>query len=158
MNKFFVVTKGEVKYPTWSPEGLYLKSVHGDIEYPVVGDLSKSMSCKIGQKVEENIDFEVIKREMATGRSDQKGAFLCDKGEIAGGMIKDEEWLTSIIGESKEYPTKSLKPVQVAESVKSKKYLEEIYWRKIEKDYYEVMDELHSPYQIVNWFRMKLKQ
>lgn len=163
MNKFFTVTKGKVKYPTWCPQGITLKEVSGNREYPVEDFLGEIFLNKIGQKVEENIDFEVIQRKMENGSSSCRTALLCDKGEIAGGALKRGKWYITVMeedekGKQKEYLAESLIPVQHAQSVESPQYIDNIKWRNIQKDFSKSSKTLKTAEQITEFFRNKLKQ
>ena len=162
MSKFFIVNQGKVKYPTWCPQGLTLEEVDGNRSFPVDRFLGDTLINKIGKKVEENIDFEVIKRTLGTGSSYDRTALLCDKGEIAGGGIKRGKWHITLMeedskGKQKEYLAIDLTPVQHAQRVESNTYLENIKWRKIKDDFHQVSDELKTSAQITDWFRNKLK-
>lgn len=158
MNKLFTVTKGKVKYPTWCPQGLTLKEVNGNREYPVDNYLGEILLNKIGKKVEENIDFEVIQRRMSNGSSSCRTALLCDKGEIAGGDLKGNKWYTTVMeedekGKQKRYPSDELTPIQHAQRVETRSYLENVKWRNIQKEFSKVSKRLKTTEQIVDWFR-----
>ncbi len=157
MNNFFIVVQEKVKYPTWCESGLVLKSENGILEYPVDNFLGRKLINQVGCIVEENIDFEVIEVGMDK-------AYLCDKGEISGGELKEDgEWYTSLLeedenGNQKEYKRKDLKPIQFARCVESPQYLENIKWRKILDDLRKEMPELKSHTEITYWFRSKIKK
>ena len=126
MSKFFTIIKDKVKYPTWCPHGFMLKEIDGNREYPVDKFLGESLLNKISQVVEENIDFEVIQRDM-------NRAILCNKGEVAGGDSKSDGCYYTMIeedknGKQKRYHSRELTPIQFAEKVKSEEYLEDVKW------------------------------
>lgn len=155
-NKLFKVIKEDVKYPTWCPQGIVLKEMDGKRVYPVERFLGDILKKKIGQLVEENIDFEVIQREISSRQNDRQ-AMLCDKGEIAGGGVRADGWYYSMIGdEEKEYPAKSLIPVQHAQRLETPAYIQNAKWRKIEYDFDMVSGRLLTTEEIVGWFRRQI--
>lgn len=161
MGKFFKVVQEKVKYPTWCPHGLILKEMDGNRKYPVDKYLGDILISKIGQEVEENIDFEVVQRVMENGSTSAgKTAMLCDEGEIAGGRIDHEsgDWYLSMIGGDKEYRSKSLYPIQHAQRVVSHKYLEDIKWRKIRAEFEKKFTHIDIPKAICEWFRNKFEE
>jgi hypothetical protein len=160
MNKLFKLIQGEVKYPTWCPRGFVLKEVGGDREYPVDQHLGNILFNKVGQELEENIDFEVIHRVMENDRSSDRKALICNQGEIAGGGVIDGEWHLTMIekgedGKQKKFKAKDLTPVQFAQLVESPKYLKDIQWRKVEKEFSKVITGLSDDNRkrVVDWFK-----
>lgn len=164
MSKLFIVNQGKVKYPTWCPSGIILKEVDGKREYPVVDMLlEKVLLNKIGKRVEENIDFEVIQRKIGNGNSSCRTALLCDKGEIAGGELRRGKWYITVMeedktGKQREYLAEDLIPIQHAQRVESNVYIENIKWRKIKDDFHQASDGLKTSEQITDWFRNKLSE
>jgi hypothetical protein len=164
MNKLFILVKEKVKYPTWCPRGLVLKEVDGEREYPVDQHLGDILFNKIGKEVEENIDFEVIPRVLASSHSSDRTALLCDKGEVAGGKRENDGWYLTMIeksddGKQKKFHVKDLAVIQFAQRVESPQYLDDIKWRKIEKEFAKVITGLSDDNRkrVVDWFRKTLQ-
>ena len=164
MGKFFKVVKEKVKFPTYCPQGLVLKEVDGDRKFPVEEYLGDNLINKIGEEVEENIDFEVIKRTISQGLSNERTALLCDKGELCGGgrtkAKKGEpwgEWRVRLMDDKTEYNPNALTAIQHAERVSSSNFLEDIKWRKIRAEFDEKFTHIHTGKMVCEWFREKLK-
>jgi hypothetical protein len=158
VNKLFVVAKEDVKYPTFCPQGIVLKEMDGSRVYPVDEFLGDILKSKIGQLVEEDIDFEVIEREISS-RQNRRQAMLCDKGEIAGGGVREGRWYYSMIGdEEMEYPAESLIPVQHAQPLETFDKRQNAKWRQIEHEFDMVSARLLTTAEIVGWFRRQVNE